>query len=665
MTDYLKWQSNLSAEAVFEGAPSLAYPHIFDEGYVYLGADKADKGRSVIVYQGVNQSKILTPPPYAIRSGVSEYGGKAFWINQSDLFFVNQADQCLYRQDLTAAINSSSPATPQRVSPLPNDRARFMYTDLNFISQDLALAVIERESQQQEHRVENESFIGMLDFRAAESPPRKLVDGADFHSNLCVDRTNNKAAWVQWNHPNMPWDNTQLMLADLDPTEFDTGEIALANIAKVDLGGLSSVCQLIFAKNGTLFFSADFAGQDEESPANFWNIYAIPDTRSKEIVPVSESLKEFGYPHWQYGNARIVQLDETQLLTVASSTQGDELFLIDQQSMKISSIGETNCGFENLSSDQSGRAMCLMLSEKKLPQIASFTSKSKEFTAVAPALSLMDEEEISLSQHFEFQCSDGDKAYGYYYPPVNSAYMDSTTDNNKPPLLVMVHGGPTARAYGYFDIQKQFWTQRGFAIFDVNHRGSSGYGRKYRDALYGHWGEIDCQDIVDGISHLVANGKADRDRVCIRGKSAGGYAVLRALTEHPQVFRAGACYYGIGNLLTLAETTHKFEKYYTDRLIDEPYNSETATKHTSKFYQRSPINKLNQLASAMIVFQGGQDKVVPPSVAHEVIATLKALNLDHSYVEYAEEGHGFRQSKNNIDAWTKELDFYLTSLRAV
>ena len=652
-------------ETVFEGAPSLAYPQAFADGYIYLGVDKGIKTRTVIKYECGGKTLHVTPDPFSLRSSICEYGGKSFWINGNSLVFVNQADQCLYMQDICESISQASSPSPHRVSPLPNDNESYRYADLCFISSELVLAVVE---QDQDDNSASESFIGLLNLSLPDSPPIQLSGDSDFHSNLCFDLNSNTLAWVQWNHPNMPWDTTQLMLADIDLSKLASGEVSLSNAREVNLGSPASVCQLIFANNGILFFSADFANREQLTPANYWNIYAIPNIESGDFIAVSECLKEFGYPHWQYGNARIVQLDDSRLLTIASSELGDEVFLIDQDSLKMHSVGDTDCGFENLSSNGAGQAMCLMLSQNKLPQLASFDCamidsrpkpSSNPFIALGPQRSLMDDAHISLSQHFEYSCADGEIAYGYYYPPTNPAYTQGGEDSQQsPPLLVMVHGGPTARSYGYFDIQKQFWTQRGFAIFDVNHTGSSGYGRKYRDALYGKWGVKDCQDIVDGVAYLVSKAKADSNRVCIRGKSAGGYAVLRALTEFPQVFSAGACYYGIGNLVTLAETTHKFEKYYTDRLIDEPYDSVQALTQQSKFYQRSPINKLDQLASAMIVFQGGMDKVVPPSVAHEVIETLKALNLGHSYVEYPDEGHGFRNSENNIDAWTKELDFY-------
>jgi dipeptidyl aminopeptidase/acylaminoacyl peptidase len=207
-------------------------------------------------------------------------------------------------------------------------------------------------------------------------------------------------------------------------------------------------------------------------------------------------------------------------------------------------------------------------------------------------------------------------------------------------------------------LTRQYWTGIGFAVLDVNHRGSTGHGRRYRQSLLGHWGDYDASDIVDGVDYLYHRGLIDRSRVCIRGRSAGGYAVLRALTEFPDYFSAGACYFGIGNLVTLTECTHKFESRYTDRLIGEDFDPERASKEHSAFYRRSPINYLFRARSPMIIFQGLRDKVVPPSVAEEIVAALRANGVVHEYVEYENEGHGFRSSDTNVDALTRETAFY-------
>jgi len=251
---------------------------------------------------------------------------------------------------------------------------------------------------------------------------------------------------------------------------------------------------------------------------------------------------------------------------------------------------------------------------------------------------------------------DGGTAHGYFYLPQNSAFVGPAGD--RPPLLVMIHGGPTARTSRVLDPSKQYWTTLGFALLDVNHRGSTGYGRRYRQYLLGRWGCADVSDIVDGIDYLVNQSLVDPAKIFIRGKSAGGYAVLRALTEYPQYFRGGACYYGIGNLSTLAAVTHKFESHYTDRLIGEDYDPTRAGAEDTEYYRRSPVNFMHKMTSPIIFFQGSEDTVVPPALAREVDSMLTSNNIEHEYVEYPGEGHGFRSSATNADAIEREARFY-------
>jgi len=463
-------------------------------------------------------------------------------------------------------------------------------------------------------------------------------------------------------------------LADID---LSTGLPQFINAQRIPLEEGACVCQLLFSQNGQLFFSVDYSAPSidsknlslpasiEETHKNFWNVVCL-DVNDLVLQKVTSSFSEFGYPHWVYGDSRIVQFDPTTLLCFSSTSKGDELYFIDQTTLKVSNALSSplnNQYFGNLSSDKCGRAIALMFSADDTPAVIEFSVDEKLVKYCDPivlqrTVQVMPKTDISVAEHFSFPTRDGAESNGYYYSPCNSRYDHSGV----PPLIVMVHGGPTARAYGYFDLQKQYWTSRGFAVFDVNHRGSNGYGRKYRDALKGQWGVLDTSDIVDGIDYLVSRDKADASKVCIRGKSAGGYAVLRALTEYPERFHAGACYYGIGNLATLAQITHKFEKFYTDHLIGEAYDPVFAREPKSLFYQRSPIYKLNQLQTPMIIFQGLEDKVVPPALAQEVIAALQAQSLSYSYVEYPNEGHGFRHAETNIDAWTKELAFYKSTL---
>lgn len=669
MLDYLQWKSDLSLDNVFSTGESFSYPTYFDQHIIYVTALKKEKSRSALMLKTEHDVHCITPQPFSLRTKVNEYGGKAFWLFGDQLFFANQSDQCLYRQQLVELDGKIIATEPVRVTPKPKDDCVFMFTDVILVSDTEILAIVE-QSNPLKKGVDNECFIAKIIFSEANQTINRIEQGASFYSNLVYSKDSQLLAWVQWNHPSMPWDATQAFVANV-VANFDATKLSLIEKHQLPLEASASICQLCFARNGNLFLSADFSNEPVNKPANksksshnsgFWNVYCYQPSRQK-LTQVTNEVVEFGYPHWQYGDSRIVQLDDSNMLTIGSAPEGDQLFLINQDHLEVTALSNANSTIQALSSDGQGRALMVELPVNRSSKILAFENQQttditdqvldSSFEKLSKASLVKDN--VSIAQHISFACRDGQQAHGFYYPPCNANY---TSNDDAPPLIVMVHGGPTARAYGHYDIQKQFWTSRGFALFDVNHRGSSGYGRHYRDALYDNWGELDCTDIIDGIDALVDDGKADLARICIRGKSAGGYAVLRALTQYPAVFKAGACYYGIGNLATLAQTTHKFEKHYTDRLIGETYLDKSAEQTSSRFYQRSPIHKIDQLQSAMIVFQGALDNVVPRAVAHEVVSVLKRLGLDHEYVEYADEAHGFRQVVNNIDAWGKELAFY-------
>ncbi len=675
--DYLDWQSEVSLDQVFADGEQFSYPSIASNlGTLYLTKSRGDN-RSILKLKSKRDNQSVTPAPFNLQTRVNEYGGKPFWVFESSVVFANRSDQCLYRQEFQRNKEPLGPtlSAPERISLKPSADKRLMYTDVHELNEFEYVSIVEVECSAADH-ANNRMFIGTFS-RRAEAAPIVLIDGADFYSNLVINPAKNKVAWVQWNHPAMPWDDTELWVADL---VFQDGEASFQNVEQLNVsisrGGGASICQLLFSNNDRLFFSADYqrcSGSQKDTASgksvdanNYWNVH-VYDFTNQEIKPVTSDAFEYGYPHWVYGDHRIVQFTDTQLLTVASAPEGDALVLIDQVSLESTRFrpDAAPSTLQHLNSDGSGVCVLEELGFGAGASVIKLTLPESVdtvncVTVIASTRCAID---VSSAQPISFSTADGEQAHGFYYPPTNQAQQALTSASALPPLLVMVHGGPTARAYGHFDLQKQFWTSRGFAILDVNHRGSTGYGRAFRDSLYGYWGERDTSDIVDGVRHLIDQAKVDPERICIRGKSAGGYAVLRALTEYPELFRVGACYYGIGNLITLAEATHKFEKHYTDRLIDEVFDAEHARMLESKFHQRSPINKMTELNSAMIVFQGALDRVVPPSVAQEIIQVLVDANIDHEYVEYSDEAHGFKQADNNIDAWKKELAFYQRVLR--
>ncbi len=649
MNDFLDWKSDISLHDVFGGEENIAYPGYLHEGIVHLASLPDEGNRSVLLYRHHTDTHCLTPAGYSVGTSINEYGGKPFWVIDGSIIFANRSDQCLYRQDLSDDQSCIEPE-PVRLTVKPSSGEVFSYSSVISLSSNKYVAIVECH-RPGVHASLNTCFIALIDGLKPNDPPVPLVEGADFYSDLVYDADNNRLAWIQWNHPNMPWDENRLGMAEFGAEQ----QLSSTRFIQVDVGNTGkSHGQLCFAADGKLFFCLDFSNASKS--LDFWNMFAwCPD--EDRVHAVTQELLEFGYPHWQYGDSRIAQLDGEHLVTIGSSPEGDHLFRVNTETLTYENIYYGSSTLQGLCSDNEGRLLFVERTKHTRPAlcelpITSGAPKKSFYVHPKPVQST-----VSLATHISYPTRDGRGSHGFYYSPEShcGTKVGSTV---KPPLLVMVHGGPTARAYGHFDIQKQFWTSHGFAVLDVNHHGSTGYGRAYRDALYGNWGELDVSDIIDGIAWLVDQGLVDPTRVCIRGKSAGGYAVLRALTEYPDVFRAGACYYGIGNLATLAKITHKFEKHYTDRLIDEVFDEVQSRQEESQFYSRSPIHKISRIRSAMIIFQGGQDNVVPPSVAHEIIDQLESNGVNYEYTEYPEEGHGFKQVENNMDAWSKELNFY-------
>lgn len=358
-------------------------------------------------------------------------------------------------------------------------------------------------------------------------------------------------------------------------------------------------------------------------------------------------------------------------MAVRTSGAGDDLVHIDCESGSVEVVDSPYNHFSQLAPADVSQGATMPAGQVDLLMIAASATSEPElvrcdthkwkFEMLKRHPSPLSRENISCAEEVCYQTDKKEKAFAYFYPPKNANY--EAPENSLPPLLVLVHGGPTSMAQPNFVAAKQYWTSQGYALLDVNHRGSSGYGRRYRQSLLGNWGDYDANDIAFGVRQLVSEQRVDDTRVCIRGGSAGGYAVLRALTQFPELFAAGACYYGIGNLITLAMTTHKFEAHYLDGLLGELFDPERAGSPDSVYMTRSPINYLARLRSPMILFQGEDDKVVPPEVSQEVVTVLKTMGIDHEYREYQGEAHGFRKSETRVDALTRETAFFSRILK--
>ncbi|MBL4673049.1 MAG: hypothetical protein JKX81_12385 [Arenicella sp.] len=356
MIDYLDWQSDLTLEQVFAGAAPFSYPSIVDGlGTLYLSKDPHDN-RSVLRLMSGDKVNTITPAWSNLQTRVNEYGGKPYWLLGKSLVFANRSDQCLYRQQL----DDRCASVPQRISVKPSDKQRFMYTDVNQLNNAAILAIVEVERAGISH-ANNPMFIATLSDQA-DNEPLIAIQGADFYSNLVVNKSQDKVAWVQWTHPNMPWDNTQLMVADL---VYRAKVPSIENPSQVDVLGISSggasVCQLLFSDNDRLFFSADYSTDEEtvstDDSDNYWNIH-VYDFDTAKATRVTSGSDEFGYPHWVYGDHRIVQLTEDTLLAIASAPSGDQMVLIDQHSLECRGLlPQTPATLQHLHSNGSGRCV--------------------------------------------------------------------------------------------------------------------------------------------------------------------------------------------------------------------------------------------------------------------------------------------------------------------
>ena len=457
----------------------------------------------------------------------------------------------------------------------------------------------------------------------------------------------------------MQWDKSCLMKARL---VSDGGRITLDDLTTVVDEANYSVSQPGFMGE-TLVFAGDHDACD------FSNFHQFPNGGSDASVgQITDESTEFGEAHWVFGQCRWQSLSNSNLVAVETTFEGDRLVEISLEHGITRRVDHLFASVSHLSRDGEG-ILFVAGFEDRAPQICRLNLESFEisFDLNGPAGNDEHDETVSVlwtqsPMPIEYPTSDGASAHAYFYPPKNTLYQ--APEGEKPPLMVLVHGGPTSRSSKEFSPLKQYFVSLGYALLDINHRGSTGYGRQYRQKLKGAWGEIDAGDIADGIRYVVDQGLADANRVLIRGGSAGGYAVLRALTEYGELFAGGACYYGIGNLITLSEITHKFESRYTDGLIGEPYAAETASRTTSRYHQRSPIFQIDKLRSPLILFQGLDDKVVPPAVSQEVVESLKKKNLTHEYHEYANEGHGFKMAATKIDSLTRETAFFARIINA-
>jgi dipeptidyl aminopeptidase/acylaminoacyl peptidase len=589
----------------------------------------SEEGRSVIVCrdaQGIQAD--VTPPGFNARTRVHEYGGGAYTVHEGAVFFSNFADQRLYRQ---VHGGTPQPLTPGDIAPAGGPTCNLRYADANVDSQRGRLICVREDHSDPEREAVN-TLVG-ISFDGRDDAGQVLVSGNDFYSSPRVSPDGSRLAWLTWNHPHMPWDESELWVGDLEADGSLTQPRRLAG------GNGESIFQPEWSPDGSVYFISDRTG--------WWNIHRQTGNGTLELVVGKDA--EFGTPQWVFGMSTYAFASANSIVCTYAERGIWRLGLIDTARGTLKEL-ETSYSDISFLQVANGRAIFRAGSPAQGPAVVEIDPE----TGAATVLRKSHKEEvdagyISIPRPIEFPTTDGATAHGFYYPPQNEDCV--APPGELPPLLVKSHGGPTAAAVTTLDLALQYWTSRGIAVLDVNYGGSSGYGRAYRRRLRGQWGIVDVDDCVNGALQLVREGAADPARLMIDGGSAGGYTTLCALTFR-DTFKAGASHYGVSDAEALARETHKFESRYLDGLIG-PY-----PERRDLYRERSPINFTDRLSCPVIFFQGLEDKVVPPNQAERMVEALRQKGIAVAYVAFAGEQHGFRRAANIRRAQDGELYFY-------
>ena len=617
-----QWSSPLSAERIASAAIRLIDVTVEGPDTYWIEMRPADRGRYVIVKRTADgQLSDLTPAPFNVRTRVHEYGGGAWLVHRGRVFFTNFEDQRLYVIE---------PGLEPRALTEPGD---LRYAD--FVVDEARGRLI---AVREDHSGDGEAVNELVELRLpldeqGFAEQRVLVTGHDFVASPRVSPDGRTLAWLTWEHPCMPWDGTTLWRASLD------GEGALGEPERVTGSESESVVQPAWSPDGALYFLSDARG--------WWNLYRCVENGVECVFAMDA---EFGGPLWALGLSRYSFAGHGTLVCIYEQDGlGHLARLRGEGSLERFETPYVVFAQVNVSG---GRAVFLAGSSTESVAVVELELSTGRTQVLRRAVDEeLSSDLVSSAEPISFPAQDGTGlSHALFYAPRNPSFRG--VDGELPPLVVMSHGGPTSATSSALKPEIQFWTSRGFAVVDVNYGGSSGYGRAYRDRLKGKWGIVDVDDCVGAALYLADAGRVDRERLVIRGGSAGGYTTLAALVFR-DVFRAGASYYGVSDLEALAKHTHKFESRYLDSLV-APYPDGLAVYH-----ERSPVHFTDQLSCPVIFFQGLEDRVVPPDQAECMVAALRAKKLPVAYVAFEGEQHGFRDAANIKRALENELFFYL------
>jgi dipeptidyl aminopeptidase/acylaminoacyl peptidase len=625
------WKSPITSDLIVAQAISLSEVRLAEGAIYWLEGRPQEQGRFAVVRATADGAATdLTPRPFNVRTRVHEYGGGAWTVADGDIYFSNFADGRLYRQ--------LSGAAPEPMTPAAPDGRQWRFADGIVDRRRNRWIGVREEHTAGSHLPEN--TIVAVDLRHPDQPPRILAGGHDFVSSPRLSPDGSNLLWLAWDFPNMPWNGTTLWVADIRDDGTPGPPRTIAG------GPTESVFQPEWSPDGArLTFVSDRSG--------WWNLCAC-DGAAGNVTPLAPRQAEFGVPQWVFGLSTYAFAGNDRIVCTYQEAGLGHLAVLDLTGRTLREIETPFTEFGSLRAD--GDTIVFRAGAPDRPgAIVTLDLKTGAHRILKTTTGLIDDPALRLPAYLSkadsiaFPTSGGDTAHALFYPPHNPDYAAPAGD--KPPLLVKCHGGPTSAASSSLSLGTQYWTSRGIAVLDVNYRGSTGFGRAYRDKLAGTWGIVDVDDAIAGARFLIARGVVDDKRIVISGGSAGGYTTLAALVLH-DFFAGGASYYGVSDIAALARDTHKFESRYLDWLIG-PWPAAEAL-----YRDRSPLTHADRLGKPVIFFQGDEDAIVPPNQTEMMVEALRRRGIPVGYFLFTGEQHGFRKSENIKRALDAELAFY-------
>jgi len=614
---YGSWKSPLSTDLIVAGANAINQMVLDGEDIYWIEMRPAEGGRNVAVRRNPDGSTSdINPAPFNIRTRVHEYGGGSLLVHKGTLYFSNFDDQRLYSQ-----VPGSK---PKALTP-----ADLRYADAVFDeTRERLICIREDHTPKGKEAINAIVALGLK----GKDGGQVLVESYNFFSTPKISPDGSKLAWLSWNHPNMPWDGTELWVADFKKD----GTLGKATL--VAGGKAESIFQPEWSPEGVLHFVSD--------RTNWWNLYRW---KADKIEPLYPLEAEFGEPQWVFGMSTYGFAADGRIICAYTQNGLWQLASLTPNTGKLEPIELPYSEIAGL--EISGNRALVEAGSPTEPYSILLLDLSKmSFQLLYRSSDLtIDPGYISIPEAIEYPTTNDLISHAFYYPPTNRDF--AAPEGERPPLLVRIHGGPTASASTTLRLSHQYWTSRGWAILDVNYGGSTGYGREYRQRLNDSWGIVDLDDCVNGALYLVERGLADSNRLAIDGGSAGGYTTLAALAFR-ETFKAGASHFGVSDLEALAKDTHKFESRYLDNLIG-PY-----PERQDLYRERSPIYFTDQLRVPLILFQGLEDKVVPPSQAVQMFEAVRDKGIPVAYLPFEGEQHGFRRAENIKRALEAQYYFF-------